>query len=185
MCQQNWFEPFSPLVSAFDACGSGHASVDAVWDLDNIFETAIWHERWRFKEEHLKDGETSFRERALARLLETAREPVVDGIDTNPEFKELNPKYIDQVLWKTEHFTPMDHKEPIHQKEMRGLLATMRRRLGRQAQKGQEQEAQQEERKQDQRQGRSSHRDKQVHLNPDWNSRILVFGRQSWPHAVG
>ena len=74
--------------------------------------------------------DVSFRERALARLTETARNHDEHRTEQNEHFEEVDPALLSKHPWKPKHFVTMVCTEPIHLKEMRGLLKVVRRRMG-------------------------------------------------------
>ena len=62
-------------------------------------------------------------------MLEASPDPVEKFLVHNPEFEEVSPQLVQQSSWKLGHVTPMSDAEPIHIKEMRGLMAVVRRRV--------------------------------------------------------
>merc|ERR1712086_674839 len=110
-----------PDVFAFDACGSGHASVVKPGAEDLIKEAMSWQERWRYK------TGVSSRERALFGQDEIGGPELEEtGMEPNPEFVEVRHNLVETGGWRQVHFTPMNDKEPIHLKEMRGYQAVLR-----------------------------------------------------------
>ena len=58
--------PWSPIVSAVDACESGMGVVGRVADPDDVKTIGIWSDRWRYK--HLPVEQWVARDRALESL---------------------------------------------------------------------------------------------------------------------
>ena len=102
--------PFSSVVPAYDACESGHASCDAVWQERDLRGTCAWLDRWRYKEETGKTESMQPRERALAQLLESVSRPVdLDGIE-NPDFPGVALALVLESGWQVGHLPPCSRR---------------------------------------------------------------------------
>ena len=44
-------QPWSDSVVCTDACESGHAAVEGMWDVNDVESIGRWQERWRYKSE--------------------------------------------------------------------------------------------------------------------------------------
>ncbi|NCF89963.1 MAG: hypothetical protein GWQ05_03245, partial [Verrucomicrobiaceae bacterium] len=123
---------WDPRVSAFDACESGHATVESTADVDDIRQIGRWHERWRYKSGDKVDDPLIYqpRQRAFMNMNEeTNKIPDTSDPDQNPMFPEVPNGFVSKLSWKTTNFQPIFTPEAIHLSEMRGYLGSIRRRL--------------------------------------------------------
>ena len=98
--------PLHPLTTAFDACGSGHGSVDGCMQKAAQKEAASWQERWRYRSADDSISRNP-RERALGAMRENLRQPSdTSDPDSNDKFPEVNIAAIQQTSWKRAHFSP-------------------------------------------------------------------------------
>ena len=80
---------WSRTATSYDACESGHASVDSALPDDTCRNILEWHERWRYKQEE-KEETLNPRDRARAQELELSRGKAAGHADKeNPLFQEL------------------------------------------------------------------------------------------------
>ena len=130
-CRQRLHSKPSNTVTAFDACEAGNASCEAELDVSACNATCSWLERWRCMDEE-QPVKASFRERRHwfeCRMRELVGETPESLWPRTEWCEDAFPGLVRKAMRHCRHYTPRHDHEPAHVKEIRGLMAVVRRRV--------------------------------------------------------
>ena len=117
LCRNVLHLPVSRVVYVSDACGSGYAVGSCDMSLTQVRRISATDDRWRYS------GDCDLDPRTFA----LTQEHVISHERWSHGFTLLSKHDIDEHKWKVEFQAPYKFQEPIHIKEIRGIVAVVGR----------------------------------------------------------